>query len=378
MMMSSSHHHRSIPTEDRVSNLPDSILSHILSFLPTKSSAATSVLSKRWETLWLSLFDLDDLDGRQSFKDFINFLPPHEATDTIIIPCINEIIIDAAFQRGGTQTLDLHKVYRPKDQLKLTRRIFTCRTLTFLKLKNLCVNDLPFLPNIPLLKTLHLENVYFTTQTHIFKLLLACPNLEELQIIHVIVLPPKNKAAFDEHLPRLARLVRATVSDDNLPIPFSLLSGVQILNVKSIWHIYIQLPTFQNLTQMEIFFANFKGRSWRDKWNWTLEMLQHTPKLQDLTIHEDMKDAICEDNWHDPQVVPECLSSQLRTLLFRDCIGRQCELQFLKYVMRNSMVLHSVTIHSANSINFNAKYQMLLKLVTFRRGSRACRLKFHR
>ncbi|XP_043704984.1 F-box/LRR-repeat protein At3g58900-like isoform X2 [Telopea speciosissima] len=45
-----------------ISDLPDSILSHILSFLPTKDAMKTSFLSKRWESLWTSvpLIDLDE------------------------------------------------------------------------------------------------------------------------------------------------------------------------------------------------------------------------------------------------------------------------------------------------------------------------------
>ncbi|XP_022737003.1 F-box/LRR-repeat protein 25-like [Durio zibethinus] len=45
--------------KDRLSDLPDCVLLHILSFLPeTKWSVRTSVLSKRWKCLWASLPDL--------------------------------------------------------------------------------------------------------------------------------------------------------------------------------------------------------------------------------------------------------------------------------------------------------------------------------
>lgn len=62
---------RSIPTEDRISALPDPIIYHILSFLPTKLAAIISVLSKRWKPLWLSvpILHFDD----KSFPNFFSF-----------------------------------------------------------------------------------------------------------------------------------------------------------------------------------------------------------------------------------------------------------------------------------------------------------------
>ncbi|GKV10146.1 hypothetical protein SLEP1_g21553 [Rubroshorea leprosula] len=42
----------SSPEEDRISALPDCVIHHILSFLPTKDSIKTGILSKRWEKLW--------------------------------------------------------------------------------------------------------------------------------------------------------------------------------------------------------------------------------------------------------------------------------------------------------------------------------------
>ncbi|RHN45877.1 putative F-box domain-containing protein [Medicago truncatula] len=62
---------RSNPTKDRISSLPDPIICHILSFLPTKNSAATSILSKRWKPIWLSVSTLDFDD--ETFPNYDSF-----------------------------------------------------------------------------------------------------------------------------------------------------------------------------------------------------------------------------------------------------------------------------------------------------------------
>ncbi|RZC82035.1 hypothetical protein C5167_044611 [Papaver somniferum] len=41
--------------EDRISQLPDSLLHHILSFLDIEHVARSSLLSKRWKYIWTSI-----------------------------------------------------------------------------------------------------------------------------------------------------------------------------------------------------------------------------------------------------------------------------------------------------------------------------------
>ncbi|XP_045791626.1 F-box/FBD/LRR-repeat protein At3g52680-like [Trifolium pratense] len=116
------------------------------------------------------------------------------------------------------------------------------------------------------------------------------------------------------------------------------------------WPCFVHVPVFYNLTQMEIF-SDLKLLSWPKKWMWILEMLQNTPKLQHLIIHEEIENGNDHEKeyswWEDPKIAPECLSSQLKTCLFRNYRGNKCELRFAEYVMRSSKVLINMTIHYA-------------------------------
>lgn len=69
--------------EGIMSKLPEPLISHILSFLPTKDAVRTSVLSKKWSFLWTSItkLDLDDTvfyspkrktGGKMYFLNFVN------------------------------------------------------------------------------------------------------------------------------------------------------------------------------------------------------------------------------------------------------------------------------------------------------------------
>ncbi|KAL6207350.1 hypothetical protein ACLB2K_018308 [Fragaria x ananassa] len=60
--------------EDKISQLPDALLSHMLSFLLTKDAVRTSILSKRWKNIWASVPSLDFGTEYMSGAGFVSFV----------------------------------------------------------------------------------------------------------------------------------------------------------------------------------------------------------------------------------------------------------------------------------------------------------------
>ncbi|CAL1397304.1 unnamed protein product [Linum trigynum] len=58
--------------DDRISSLPDEILSYILSFLQTEYAVRTSVLSRRWKDAWTRVYSLDLAQPYSSLKNTDN------------------------------------------------------------------------------------------------------------------------------------------------------------------------------------------------------------------------------------------------------------------------------------------------------------------
>ncbi|KAK4371648.1 hypothetical protein RND71_007032 [Anisodus tanguticus] len=59
---------------DRLSELPESVLLHILSFLTTRDVVKTAVVSKRWPHLWTIIQELDFSDDFVQYQDFVDFV----------------------------------------------------------------------------------------------------------------------------------------------------------------------------------------------------------------------------------------------------------------------------------------------------------------
>ncbi|KAG7604363.1 F-box domain [Arabidopsis thaliana x Arabidopsis arenosa] len=204
---------------DSISPLPDELLSHILSFLPTKRAASTSILSKRWRTLFplmnhlcASLYlDVTDLlyPERQteeeyyvvhnSFRNFVdktlsgcnnNSLKKFSLTyedDDVQRMCLTTGMMSKALEQGVSDLelcIYMPLMYEPPRLLPDT--VFINNTLVKLTLgTELCLGRSPWENvDLPLLKSLFLHTVWFSNHAICDVMMDGCPQLEELYIHH--------------------------------------------------------------------------------------------------------------------------------------------------------------------------------------------------
>ncbi|CAL5213525.1 unnamed protein product [Lathyrus oleraceus] len=168
-------------SEDKLSHLPDSILIHILSFLNTKDSVQTCILSKRWNHVWkyipiltMHCFDFSSL---KSFDKFVS---------RILSLRDNSIVLHALdfVRNGSVESRLLRRIahYVLSHNVKLLRLridvkcdiahilpcVSSCHSLTSLKLSvspkgfhNYGRTLFPKSLNLPALTSLHLGNFAF-------------------------------------------------------------------------------------------------------------------------------------------------------------------------------------------------------------------------
>jgi hypothetical protein len=226
--------------------MPDSVICHILSFLPTKQAATTTILSKRWNPLWLSVLALDfDEQNFADFAAFRHFVYSVMLLRNITLPirsfrlkCGNSSgfnphdvnrFIQAVVQRG-IQNLNLDMLTPAHYSFKLPQCVLTCNSLTVLKLKRLKIHFSQV--NFPLLKTLHLENIHFSPAlpTIFNRFLHGCPVLEDLQIQDVILLLDCKCGEYNG----LLKLVKANINVIDWDFPFTWVRNAKFLCTKMV------------------------------------------------------------------------------------------------------------------------------------------------
>ncbi|XP_057950906.1 F-box/LRR-repeat protein At4g14103-like isoform X1 [Malania oleifera] len=176
---------------DSISSLPDSLLCHILSFLPTKDAVRTSTLSARWKYLFASIPDLDfdeSLVGHPCFVDFVYrslALRGSLRINAFRLKCYvsnNYPHLNAWISAAVCRDVREFDLLIDANRYLLCSNLFTCQTLVVLKLDlNFCFN-VPANVRLPSLKILHLVSVEFENDCSMETLFSGCPVLEDLHM----------------------------------------------------------------------------------------------------------------------------------------------------------------------------------------------------
>lgn len=184
---------------DKVSRLPDELLEKVLTFLPTKEAVSTSILSKRWEHLWMWLPKLEYDDQHYSESErkrlrcfIVRSLPLHKAhvieslrlklsNSHYFKPQVIKWIVATAVSRNVLE-LDISCSSYPEKLNILPSNLYTSKSLVILKLGDWILLDVPPMVSLPSLKTLQLQEVVYSSEESLQRLLFNCPVLEELKV----------------------------------------------------------------------------------------------------------------------------------------------------------------------------------------------------
>ncbi|AES98834.1 putative F-box domain, FBD domain, leucine-rich repeat domain, L domain-containing protein [Medicago truncatula] len=343
---------------DIISTMPDHILSHIMSFLPTKFAISTTILSKRWASPYKSLtslnFNDESVDNEDAFLRFCRFVDKvtfyHPLIKTFILECsskhwengfhVQHLI--SGEKRHHVENLQIScislSISNVERWIQLTTSIFIFPNLVVLKLTYCHVlGNIDF--NLPALKTLHLNDVHFKNNYEFNKLIYGCAILEDLIANIYYIGQVQDDTVSRREFETLSKLITADINP--LDLPFGAITNVETLKLKVLdINLYSgEFSVFQNLINLELYFHTFPH------WDCVVELLQNCPNLQVLTI-EKWEDECNQDlvtKWKDPSHVPKCISSHLRscTLICQPFVD---ELRFAKYVLHNAPHLEVMDI----------------------------------
>ncbi|CAA0834682.1 Unknown protein [Striga hermonthica] len=424
---------------DRLSSLPDSILHHILSFLPTSRSVQTSILSRRWRHLWAHVPDIDfdgytfdlELDEGKRFPDII-----YRVMLQYKVQNMNNFRLIYNENCGGEYQLETcittaivrnvkHLYLSIHNIVRLPLCIFTYDSLVDLMLFQ--CGPIPMLGfvRLPALKKLHILDVSYQSGC-LTSFLSGCPVVEELNLVSENVPPCIYRRISSPTLIRLyvnttfwdlsrrqmhmlmidapaLRFLRIfdslskDVSSELLPSlteadvhlhPQRVITSLQFVLpfLGSLCHVtHLQLATdlielSENVfSALTVKFPNLSEVTLKTNWRFIPLFLENADNLKKLTVRTLDN---CSKWWIEPHAVPSCLLSSLRSIRLLCFMRTEQELQMVGYVLRNAKVLERVALCTCPDfmlkipVCIEDKFEALQKIASYERGSDKCRVDF--
>ncbi|KAH9708023.1 F-box/FBD/LRR-repeat protein [Citrus sinensis] len=405
--------------EDRISALPDSVLSNILTFLPLEDAVATSSLSQRWRHAWTSVRNLcfDDggpmgaaADNPDLVDEFNNFIESVMAgTDpvsihTFSLRSVNAIRRDrfplwlpgCVYSSMTLEVLRLHTAFRfadPPDgvcfpQLKIlqiyithpenrvTEKLFcSCPSLTELSLTVLIQPDDPpanFIIQSTTLNTLTFVVLFASLRgmSYHHRAVIMAPNLQLIRIVDNMLMEYEvhemqsiQQATLDlQHWesdtvdPQRARnLIEGVATTACL-----ILSGGVLLALKRACERQ-SLSRFDNLTSLDVEVR-------RSGWKGLHTILTATYNLRTCILTKgdwfDVNDHAL--GWLETENVPHCLSERVTKIKMKAFTDGKDDVRLVEYFLWHSKVLDKFRYHCHGSVQGARLQTLCRKILNFR------------
>ncbi|KAM6595341.1 hypothetical protein CsatA_005865 [Cannabis sativa] len=372
---------------DRISKLPDTVILHMLSLLPTKDVVRTCLLSKRWKLLWYSVptisFSYADFKCSHQFSNYVSQYLKHRKkgmyfiVDSVLTSfkldmflisfkldmfdynkrCVDDILDQWLSFVVENKVKEIYLNIRPDTYEDtdedgdvghsdlcycLPKVLFDNATyLTILNLEWLKV-DASYSFSFPSLKSLSLKGVVSDTSKDdvVFKFLLGCPSLEKLCLSYYEFL------CIDNAPPLLQSLSLKFLEFDDVQINFTL--QVDTTNLESL------VLGWVNLDKIDLFackkIRNLSLISCRKDYQPSLEgLIFGIPHLENLTL----KECRSSLDYH-----LRISSQQLKSFTFEEpslsCKLSHVEIESaprLEYFYYEGGINFSISMESSNSIN---------------------------
>ncbi|PSR91233.1 F-box/FBD/LRR-repeat protein [Actinidia chinensis var. chinensis] len=411
---------------DLISDLPQSIIETILTKLPIRDTVRTSILSTKWRYKWANLTHIvfDDKCGtlcndkgpvKDNLVKFITrFLFLHDGP-------IHNFSLSSAYLQNSPDIDQWLLFLSRKDIKELVLElgegelfkapscIFSCWKLTRLELIRCELDPPPNFKGFFCLKYLNLEQVSIAPDA-VESLISSCPLLESLTLsyfdsftltirapnLKYLCLEGEFKDICLENTPLLVAISVAMYMTDDIAEHFEqssscnfakFLGGVPCLE-RLIGHIYftkylsigIQLGkppiTYNHLKVVELYQVSFEDM---EEILVVLRLIVNSPSLEELQISGSSNvsaatEASDLDFWG-KEYPTDCTFRLLKTVKMTDMSGVLHEMEFIKFLLRNSPVLKIMSITPSVYVT-DYRINMLIELLRFRRASSDAEITF--